>query len=90
MAIAVYFHPTGMTTEKYLEVHRRLDAAGNARPSGRTHHSCFGADGDLMVYDIWESPEQFEAFGAMLMPVLGELGIDPGQPDVMPLVHRID
>ncbi len=31
----------------------------------------------------------FDAFGAALMPILGEVGIDPGQPAVMP-VHRIN
>jgi hypothetical protein len=38
-----------------------------------------------MVYDIWESQETFDAFGATLMPILGELGIDPGQPAAMPI-----
>jgi len=41
-----------------------------------------------MVYDVWESPEQFQAFGATLMPILAELGIDPGEPAVMP-IHRL-
>jgi hypothetical protein len=42
-----------------------------------------------MVYDVWESQETFEAFGAKLMPILAELGIDVGQPAVMP-VHLLD
>jgi hypothetical protein len=41
-----------------------------------------------MVYDVWDSQEDFDAFGQTLMPILGEMGIDPGQPDVMP-VHNI-
>jgi hypothetical protein len=89
MAIAVYFHPNGMTLEQFQETHRRLAAAGAAEPSGRLHHSCFGEDGDLMVYDIWESPESFEAFGATLMPIVAEVGIDVGEPTIMP-IHRLE
>ena len=41
-----------------------------------------------MVYDVWDSQGDFDAFGQTLMPILTELGVDPGQPDVMP-VHSI-
>lgn len=88
MTIAVYFHPKEMTLKQFEETHRRLAEAGQADPSGRIHHSCIGDDGDLMVYDIWESAESFEAFGQVLMPILGEIGIDPGEPAVMAL-HRL-
>jgi hypothetical protein len=89
MAIAIYFHPKGLTLEQFEEAHRRLAAAGQEQPEGQIHHSCFGEDGNLMVYDIWESPEAFEAFGATLMPILAEVGVDVGEPQVMPL-HRVD
>jgi hypothetical protein len=42
-----------------------------------------------MVYDIWDSPESFQAFGEVLMPILAEVGVDPGQPAIMP-VHKVD
>jgi hypothetical protein len=83
MALAVYFHPKGMTLEQFNEIHRRLDEAGEEDNPLRLHHSCIGTDGDLMVYDIWETEEAFHAFGAVLMPILAELGVDAGQPDVM-------
>jgi hypothetical protein len=88
MPVAVYFHPKNLTLAQFEETHRRLDA-GASEPAGRIHHSCFGEDGDLMVYDIWESQEAFEAFGRTLMPILSELGIDAGQPAIMP-VHRLE
>ncbi len=89
MAIAVYFHPKEMKLADFEETHRRLAAVGSAEPDGRIHHSCFGDDGSLMVYDIWESPEKFEAFGAILMPILAEIGIDAGEPSIMTL-HRLE
>ena len=88
MAIAIYFHPEAMSATQYDEIMTRLDTAGQGKPRGRTHHSTFGPDDHLMVYDIWDSQEDFDAFGQTLMPILAELGVDPGQPDVMP-VHRI-
>jgi hypothetical protein len=78
-----------MTFDQFNEVHRLLNESGNGEPSARIHHSMFGEDGDLMVYDVWESPEAFEAFGAVLMPIIAEVGFDVGEPTVMPL-HRIE
>jgi hypothetical protein len=37
---------------------------------------------------VWDSKEQFEAFAARLTPILTELGIDPGEPEVLE-VHNI-
>ena len=88
MAIAVYFHPQSMSAAQYEEALKRLDAAGAANPPGRLHHSAFGSPEQLMVYDVWDSPESFEKFGEALMPILGEIGVDPGQPDIMP-VHNV-
>jgi hypothetical protein len=90
MAIAVYIHPEGMTFAQYDEVHRLLGAAGHGAPTGRLHHSCFGSDGDLMVYDIWDSQESFDSFGPTLGPILEEVGVKMGNPpDVMP-IHAMD
>jgi hypothetical protein len=88
MAIAVYFHPKGLTLKQFEEVHRLLDEAGEGNNSNRLHHSCFGEDGELMVYEIWSSPESFQAFGNVLMPILAKVGVDPGEPAVMPL-HKL-
>ena len=88
VAIAAYFHPKGMTLAQFEEIHRRLDKAGEGENKDRLHHSCMGDDGDLMVYDIWATPEAFEAFGKVLMPILAEVGVDPGEPAVMP-VHKL-
>ena len=88
MAIAAYFHTKNMSLAQFEEVHRRLADVGQADPAGRLHHSCFGEDGNLMVYDVWDTPENFDAFGQVLMPILAEVGVDPGEPAVMP-IHLI-
>ena len=88
MTLAIYFHPKSLTTEQYDRAITELKATGADRPAGRSHHSCFGPDGDLMVYEVWESQQAFEEYGKVLIPVLTRIGIDPGAPDVMP-VHNI-
>ena len=52
------------------------------------YHVCFGSDGNLRVSEIWDSQEQLDAFGERLMPVLSEVRIEPGQPEVLE-VHNI-
>jgi hypothetical protein len=88
MAIAMIFTPPSMTRAQYDETIRRLEAAGQGAPSGRLHHVAFEGPGGLRVVDVWESQAAFEAFGRTMMPILQEIGIDPGQPDVGQ-VHKI-
>lgn len=89
MAIGIYFHPESMTKSQYDEIIRKLEAAGADQPQGRLHHSCFGPDDSLMVYDVWDSAESFDAFGQTLMPIIQEVGVKVGQPDVMPIHNLI-
>jgi len=77
-----------MTTTKYDECIKKLTAAGAGAPKGRSYHVCYGDPKGVHVTDIWNSMEDFEAFGQTLVPILQSLGIDPGQPDVKE-VHNI-
>jgi hypothetical protein len=88
MSMVMRFAPQGMTAEKYDEVIKKLEAAGAGSPKGRLYHVCFGDKNNLRVSDVWDSMENFEAFGQILMPILQEQGIDPGQPDIIE-VHNI-
>jgi hypothetical protein len=45
-------------------------------------------DGNVAVFDVWESMEQFEKFGETLVPIMNALGADPGEPMVMN-VHNL-
>lgn len=88
MALGFYFSPSSFTPARYDEVIKRLDAAGAGAPAGRTYHFAMEVDGLIQVFDVWELQELFEAFGATLVPIMTELGADPGQPMVAP-VHNI-
>jgi len=91
MSIVVRFHPANLTAEQYDASTSKLEEAGiEFPPDGLDYHVCFGTDGDLRVSEIWDSREQFEAFGEKLMPVLSEIGIEFSQdPDIFE-VHNID
>jgi hypothetical protein len=89
MSIGIYFHPAAMKAQQYDETIRRLEAAGAGRPKGRLFHSCFGEGDSLSVYDVWESQADFETFGKTLMPILAEIGLDPGKPDIVPMHNMI-
>jgi hypothetical protein len=41
-----------------------------------------------MVFDVWTSQAAFDRFGKVLLPILQGLGIDSGQPSVMP-IHNV-
>jgi hypothetical protein len=88
MAMGLYFTPAGFTPEKYDDAIKRLDAAGAGAPKGRSFHVALESEGAVQVFDIWDSQESFEAFGATLVPILTELGVDPGQPMVAQ-VHNV-
>jgi hypothetical protein len=88
MAIGIYFSPAAMSAAKYDEVIKSLKKAGAGNPAGRSYHAAFGPSDKLMVFDVWTSQAAFDKFGKTLMPILQQLGIDPGQPNVMP-VHKV-
>ena len=88
MSILIRFAPASMTAPQYDETVRRLGEVGDWPPDGLDYHVCFGTDPTLRVSEIWDSREQLDAFGERLMPLLTEVGIDPGQPEVVE-VHNI-
>jgi hypothetical protein len=83
MSIVARFTPSGLTLQKYKEAVRRLEETGGFPPEGMDYHVLFGSEGELRVSEIWDSREKLEAFGERLMPVLAEIGIDPGEPEVL-------
>ena len=92
MSILVRFQPKGLTTEQYDEVVRRekSDLGDRFPPDGRDYHVCFGSDGDLLVSEIWDSPEKLQAYYEILMPIISEVGVElSAEPEVIE-IHSIE
>ena len=88
MSVLIRFAPASLTAAQYDESVRKLEETGDFPPDGLDYHVCFGTEGNLRVSEIWDSQEQLDAFGERLMPVLSEIGIDPGEPELME-IHNI-
>ena len=90
MAFGFFFQPAGFSPAVYDQAIEELDRAGAGFGSvpGRTFHCAMEVDGSIAVFDIWESMEQFEKFGQTLVPIMNQLGADPGQPMVS-TIHNV-
>jgi len=88
MAVGLYFRPNSFTPARYDDAVERLEAAGAGSPPGRLYHVALESDGLIQVFDVWDSQESFLEFGKTLVPVLSELGVEPGEPQVS-RVHNI-
>jgi hypothetical protein len=90
MSILVRF--TGapsMSAEKYDEVLPLIQAAGQFPPDGLDYHVAFSSGGSFRVSEIWDSMEQFEAFGQRLMPILNAAGVELAGPPEIVEIHNI-
>lgn len=88
MSVLIRFAPASLSAAQYDESIRKLEESGDFPPDGLDYHVCFGPDGNLRVSEIWDSQEQLDAFGERLMPILSEVGIEPGEPELME-IHNI-
>jgi hypothetical protein len=86
--VLIRFAPASLTAEEYDHVVAKLTADGISPAEGLDYEICFGSGDDFKVSMVWDSREQFDAFGARLGPILAELGIDPGEPEIVE-VHNI-
>lgn len=89
MSVVVRYAPTSLSAEQYDQTHSRINETLGWPPEGLDIHVCFGAEGSLLVSEIWDSREQFDAFSERLMPVLKEVGIElSGKPEMLE-IHNI-
>jgi hypothetical protein len=86
--LARFTNTSPTTTEQYDDAVERLREVGDFPPEGMEYHVCFLLDGNIRVSEIWDSREQLEAFGQRLMPILAEVGIDPGRPEILE-IHNV-
>ena len=85
MSIVVRFTP-----EKYDATQPLIEeAAGEWPPDGLEYHVAVVSGGDIRVSEIWDSKEQFEAFGEVLMPLLAANGVELAGPPEVFEVHNI-
>ena len=89
MALGFYITGKGFTQEKYDTTLGQLEEAGAGAPDGRISHVALETDGEIQVFDIWESQEAFEAFGATLVPILTAAGIELNEPMVARVHNEI-
>ena len=87
-SLLVRFTPASVTTEQYDETIHRLEKSGDWLPEGLEFHVAFESGGKFRVSEIWDSQAQFDAFGKRLMPILEDVGIDPGTPEMVE-IHNI-
>jgi len=78
-----------VSTDQYDETIRRLEKSGDWLPEGLDYHCAFRSNGKFRVSEVWDSREQFDAFGERLMPVLKDVGIElAGEPETRE-IHNI-
>ena len=93
MAIGVIFDFPGATIDQYEEVARALNKGQPLRSlsewpgGGCLAHVAGTTPEGIRVVDVWESPEKFQAFGEVMMPLAQKAGIQLTEPTVFP-VHN--
>ena len=88
MSVLVRFSPPSMTVAQYDVILTRLYEEGIQPAPGLELEVCYGSGDQMKVSVLFDSQEHLDAFGARLMPILEEVGMDPGEPEVLE-VHNI-
>ncbi len=89
MAILAMFEVKGSTSAKYDEVIRRLTEIGQLQPDGQMYHICYGDPENLQVINVFENQAKFDAFGATLVPILQDMGIE-AKPTIFEIYNIIE
>ncbi len=88
MSVLARFAPESLTAQQYDAVVDRLVADGIQPADGLEFEICFGSGDHMKVSTVFDTQAQLDAFAARLMPILDEMGIDPGTPEILE-VHSI-
>lgn len=90
MSIVVRYAPVpASTAEQYDEVTRRLQESGELPADGCDCNVAFLSQGQLLVSEVWDSPEQLEAFGKRVMPLLAGVALEHSDQHEIFQVHNI-
>jgi hypothetical protein len=77
-----------MTAAQYDAILSRLYAEGIQPAPGLELEVCFGSGDQMKVSLLFDSQKHLDAFGARLGPILEEMGMDGGEPEILE-VHNI-
>jgi hypothetical protein len=81
MAVAMFMHWPGMTSDQYDAVMTRLGLDANPAAGGVLHVAAVTGDG-VEVCEVWQTEQAFNGFlEQRMLPVVGELGIR-GEPEI--------
>lgn len=81
MATIMLMHWPEVSEAQYQEARKLVNWEGDV-PAGAKFHTAWFAEDGFHVFDLWESPEAFEAFVRdRLTPAVQKIGIG-GQPSV--------
>jgi hypothetical protein len=75
MPIAVHISPQNMSKDDYSRMIGDLEASGV--PEGRLYHAAYGED-ELEIFEVWQSPEQFDAHRDRMFSLMQGSGLDAG------------
>jgi hypothetical protein len=88
MAFGFYITAKGFTQNRHDTTTVQLEEAGVGAPDGRISHVALETNGEIQVFDIWESQEAFDARGT-LIPILTAAGIELNEPMVARVHNEI-
>lgn len=81
MAVAMFMHWPGMTSDQYDSVMARLDLDANPAAGGVLHIATMTDEG-LEVCDVWQTEQAFRGFlEQRFLPVVSALEIE-GEPEI--------
>ena len=81
MAVAMFMHWSGVTSDQYDSVMARLELDSNPAAGGVLHVAALTDEG-LEVCDVWQTEQAFRGFFEnRFLPAASELEI-PGEPEI--------
>ena len=83
MSVLVRFSPPSLTAAQYDAILARLYEEGIQPAPGLELEVCYGSGDQMKVSVLFDSQEHLDAFGGRLMPILEEVGMDAGEPEVL-------
>lgn len=87
--ILAIVHLKGATATSYDNLLVDLKEANQIKLKARPHHFASVKEGEILVLDIWESTEDFQKFGEIMVPLAKKHGIN-AEPELYPLHNQLD